>query len=118
MDSFPGTFVDVRDVAAAHVAALTSDAAAGQRFILTGGTPEHGPVRMTALGPIVQVSLSLSLSLPLSLSPIVQAMHQRPRRVRVCVHVCACERVAACVREHVRERERVLGPCGSMRSCV
>ena len=32
----PMTFVDVRDVAAAHVAALTREAAGGRRFVCAG----------------------------------------------------------------------------------
>lgn len=51
MNNYNTSFVDVRDVAAAASAALTSMAAAGQRFIVTG---DEGPMSTLELGPIAQ----------------------------------------------------------------
>ena len=48
----PMTFVDVRDVAAAHVAALTREAAGGRRFVCAGDAPGCGPMRSTELGAV------------------------------------------------------------------
>ena len=51
MNNYNTSFVDVRDVAAAASAALTSAAAGGQRCLVTG---DEGPMNTLDLGPIAQ----------------------------------------------------------------
>ena len=54
MNAYNTSFVDVRDVAAAASAGLTSEAAGGKRFIVTG---DEGPMSTLDLGPIAQRAL-------------------------------------------------------------
>ncbi|WP_250037515.1 SDR family oxidoreductase [Paractinoplanes maris] len=56
MPGFPNLYipiVDVRDVAAAHLAAMTAEGAAGQRFLLAGGPA----LRMEQIGAILREHL-------------------------------------------------------------
>ena len=54
MNVYNTSFVDVRDVAAAVSAALSTPAAGGQRFVVTG---DEGPMSTLDLGPIAQRAL-------------------------------------------------------------
>ncbi|MDH6180093.1 nucleoside-diphosphate-sugar epimerase [Microbacteriaceae bacterium SG_E_30_P1] len=62
MPGYPNMFVpivDVRDVAAAHVAAMTSPAAAGQRFLVGTGEPA---IAMKEVGAILRAELGAAAS--------------------------------------------------------
>jgi nucleoside-diphosphate-sugar epimerase len=70
--------VDVRDVASAHILAMTAPGAAGQRFLVSSGPS----IAMKEIGALLRADLGDAAGVQV-VCPGVVAFHERPRTTRI-----------------------------------